>query len=104
MDYLCEPYVTSTLHRRFIPPANLLFQAITYGFEALLVNEFHTLKGDCSTLVPQGPGYTDINHQACATIGSVAGQSFVDGNRYVELSFGYKYSNLWRVRCIASFL
>lgn len=32
----------------------------------------------------------------CTTIGSISGHATVDGNRYVELSFKYSYSHLWR--------
>jgi ATP-binding cassette, subfamily G (WHITE), member 2, SNQ2 len=73
-----------------------------YGFESLMVNEFHTLRGFCSSLIPQGPGYENITleNQVCATVGAVQGQDFVDGERFVELSYGYSYSNLWRNFCI----
>lgn len=71
---------------------------LRYGFESLLTNEFRTLDGTCSSLVPQGPGYDGISieNQACTTVGSVPGQSVVNGNRYVNLSFGYSYSHTWR--------
>ncbi|KII90642.1 hypothetical protein PLICRDRAFT_136999 [Plicaturopsis crispa FD-325 SS-3] len=71
---------------------------IRYGFEALIVNEFHTLKGTCAKLVPSGVGYesVSINNQVCSTVGSVAGQSTVNGNSFVELSFLFFYSHVWR--------
>ncbi|KAG2063871.1 ABC-2 type transporter, partial [Suillus decipiens] len=31
-----------------------------FSFESLMMNEFHTLSGTCSTLVPQGPGYENV--------------------------------------------
>lgn len=63
----------------------------------MIVNEFHSLKGRCAGLIPAGAGYEniDISNQACTTVGAVPGQAYVDGNRFVELSFGYSYSNLW---------
>jgi ATP-binding cassette, subfamily G (WHITE), member 2, SNQ2 len=69
-----------------------------YGFESLMVNEFRTLRGSCSSLIPRGPGYENITleNQVCAAVGAVQGQDFVDGERFVELSYGYFYSNLWR--------
>lgn len=72
---------------------------VRYGFEAILVNEFHTLKATCSSLIPSGDGYEDVSpsQQVCSTPGSAAGQTIVDGNTYAMLSFGYSYSNLWRV-------
>ncbi|KAG9127487.1 hypothetical protein FRC07_013165 [Ceratobasidium sp. 392] len=71
---------------------------IRYGFEALIVNEFHGLRGECSHFVPSGPGYENIGltNQVCTTVGAVAGQSFVDGDAFVEASYGYSYKNLWR--------
>ncbi|KAF8598979.1 pleiotropic drug resistance ABC transporter [Ceratobasidium sp. AG-I] len=69
-----------------------------YGFEALVVNEFHGLKGECSMFAPSGPGYQGVSiaNQVCTTVGATAGQSIVDGDTFVELSFGYSYDNLWR--------
>ncbi|KAL5527915.1 hypothetical protein ACEPAG_6716 [Sanghuangporus baumii] len=69
-----------------------------YGFEAILTNEFHTLNGTCSQLVPTGEGYGNISlsNQVCTTVGSVSGQANVDGNRFTQLSYGYTYSHLWR--------
>jgi len=64
-----------------------------------MANEFHTLNGECAQLVPSGPGYEGITlaNQVCATVGSVAGQSTVDGNRFIALSYDYYYSKLWMV-------
>ncbi|KAL5529897.1 SNQ2_4 [Sanghuangporus sanghuang] len=71
---------------------------LSYGFEAVMANEFHTLNGTCSQIVPIGPGYENVSlaNQVCTTVGSVTGQATVDGNRFLELSYGYSYSNLWR--------
>ena len=65
-----------------------------------MTNEFHTLNGVCSTLVPSGPGYEGISlaNQVCTVLGSVSGQETVSGNSYLALSFSYFYRNLWRVR------
>ncbi|KAL5487493.1 SNQ2_3 [Sanghuangporus weigelae] len=69
-----------------------------YGFEAIMSNEFHTLDGRCSQIVPTGPGYENVSlsNQVCTTVGSVPGQSTVDGNRYLEISYDYSHSHLWR--------
>jgi ATP-binding cassette subfamily G (WHITE) protein 2 (SNQ2) len=74
-------------------------QPLRYGFESILTNEFHTLKGACSVLVPSGSGYEDatLQNQVCTTVGSVPGQSIVDGNAYAQIAYGYSYSHLWRV-------
>ncbi|KZT04946.1 pleiotropic drug resistance ABC transporter [Laetiporus sulphureus 93-53] len=71
---------------------------LKYGFEALMVNEFHTVNGECASLVPSGPGYENISlaNQVCTTVGSQSGQSTVNGMLYLEKSFGYFYDHLWR--------
>ncbi|OJT05939.1 Brefeldin A resistance protein [Trametes pubescens] len=87
-----QPYMIGAL--RWITYINPL----KYGFEALMVNEFHTVHADCSVLVPQGAGYegVDITNQVCTTVGSVPGQLTVSGMDYVTLSYGYTYAHLWR--------
>ncbi|KAJ7599841.1 CDR ABC transporter-domain-containing protein [Mycena floridula] len=37
-----------------------------------------------------------LSNQVCTVVGAQPGQSFVDGRRFTELSFGYSYSNTWR--------
>ncbi|KAL0959811.1 hypothetical protein HGRIS_011492 [Hohenbuehelia grisea] len=71
---------------------------IRYGFESMVANEFHTLNGTCSALVPQGPGYENVTlaNQVCFTVGSVSGQNYVDGNEFIRLSYGYMKENTWR--------
>ncbi|KAG5644210.1 hypothetical protein DXG03_008873 [Asterophora parasitica] len=62
-----------------------------------MANEFHTLNGQCSSLVPSGPGYegVSLDNQVCATVGAIQGQDFVNGNRFIKLSYGYSYSHVW---------
>ncbi|PPQ86500.1 hypothetical protein CVT25_008244 [Psilocybe cyanescens] len=70
---------------------------LKYGFEAIMTNEFSTLDGVCSVLVPSGPGYENItlDNQVCATVGAIPGESTVNGSRFVALSYGFKHSNMW---------
>ncbi|KAF8905939.1 pleiotropic drug resistance ABC transporter [Gymnopilus junonius] len=69
-----------------------------YAFEGMMVNEFHTLDGMCSSLVPSGPGYQGItlNNQVCTVVGSQPGQERVNGLNYIGLSYQYYYKHLWR--------
>ncbi|KAL4248575.1 ABC transporter superfamily protein [Abortiporus biennis] len=71
---------------------------LRYGFEALMVNEFHTFVAECGSIIPQGPGYENVSaaNQVCTTVGSEPGQTLVNGYRYVQLSFKYTFSHLWR--------
>lgn len=65
-----------------------------------MANEFHTIHAPCSILIPAGPGYENVtlDNQVCTTVGSLPGQALVDGNRFLELSYGFKSSNMWKVR------
>ena len=72
---------------------------VSYGFEALMVNEFVGRQYECNIFVPQGPSYNlpsdSINH-ACSSVGSVAGQPYVDGGVYIRSAYEYERSHKWR--------
>ncbi|KAG5975551.1 hypothetical protein E4U56_003494 [Claviceps arundinis] len=70
---------------------------IQYGFECLVANEFAGLELECVPpyLVPQGP-QASPEYQSCALKGSVSGQTTVDGSQYIQESFTYSRSHLWR--------
>lgn len=72
--------------------------ALGLGFSALMENEFSRIDLTCTaeSLVPSGPGYTDIAHQVCTLAGSVAGTNIVSGSAYITEGFGYLPSELWR--------
>ncbi|KAF1938793.1 ABC transporter CDR4 [Clathrospora elynae] len=89
-----------------IPPSYMLgwskwiryINPVSYGFEALMVNEFHNRNFDCNQFVPAGSGYEDATgaQHACQAIGSVSGQSFVNGDAYINSAFNYYAKNKWR--------
>lgn len=64
-----------------------------------MANEFRTLKGKCTNLVPNGPGYENVtlDNQVCTTVGALPGQPLVDGGRFLDISFDFSYSNVWKV-------
>ncbi|KAL6240454.1 ATP-binding cassette transporter snq2 [Rhinocladiella similis] len=70
---------------------------IQYGFECLMANEFTGLTMECTPpyLVPQGPD-ASAQYQSCALAGSQPGRTSVDGARYIQQSFQYTRSHLWR--------
>ncbi|KAK6845835.1 hypothetical protein PG987_001023 [Apiospora arundinis] len=78
---------------------------LAYAFEALMANEFHGRQFTCDDKlyvpapVPDTP-YANPNlsplNRVCNSVGSVAGQNFVDGDAYLAKSFRYYYSNRWR--------
>ncbi|KZM19935.1 ATPase [Ascochyta rabiei] len=71
--------------------------ALGLGFAALMLNEFSRVDLTCAdtSLVPSGPGYTDINAQVCTLPGSVAGSYIVRGRDYVSSSFSWHVGDLW---------
>ncbi|KAF1939631.1 hypothetical protein EJ02DRAFT_456735 [Clathrospora elynae] len=70
---------------------------IFYAFEILLANEFHGVDLPCDAFVPQGPGYSQTgNSFICNTQGAVAGQTFVNGDSFIEISYSYSWSHVWR--------
>ncbi|KAE9377302.1 hypothetical protein N431DRAFT_436547 [Stipitochalara longipes BDJ] len=72
--------------------------ALGLGFSALMENEFSRLNLTCSaeSLIPSGPGYTNIDNQVCTLAGSVAGTDIVSGSAYITDGFSYSPSDLWR--------
>ena len=68
------------------------------GFSSLMINEFSriTLKCTSESLVPSGPGYTEIAHQACTLQGGTAGSDIVPGQAYISTAFSYNRQDLWR--------
>ncbi|EHL03106.1 putative ABC transporter G family member 11 [Glarea lozoyensis 74030] len=75
-----------------------LINALGLGFSALMENEFSRIDLRCGpdSLIPSGPGYTDINHQVCTLPGSVPGTDIVSGSAYITQGFSYSPSDLWR--------
>lgn len=71
---------------------------LSYGFEALMANEFHGRGFECASMVPSGPGYLNLPSasQICSVVGSVAGSNIVNGDDYITKSFEYANSHKWR--------
>src|SRR5208282_6690876 len=69
--------------------------SLAYGFEALMVNEFHNLELLC--VPPQlVPPYGTPTNQGCTLPGAVAGSPIVNGEAYLQAQLKYSYSHLWR--------
>lgn len=72
---------------------------LAYAFESMLVNEFSGRQFTCTEIVPSPAfGYTNVDpaNRVCSAVGSVAGSSFVDGDRYLNTAFKYYASHKWR--------
>ncbi|ORY70232.1 AtrD, ABC-transporter [Pseudomassariella vexata] len=71
---------------------------IGYAYESLMINEFWGRMYSCSTMVPSGPAYTQVSptERVCSAVGSIPGEDYVRGERYLEVQYGYVQSHLWR--------
>ncbi|KAI3598044.1 multidrug resistance protein cdr1 [Moniliophthora roreri] len=71
---------------------------VGYVFESLLANEFDGRAYACVDYVPSGPGYENVseNSRVCSTTGAVPGSNVVFGKDFIEASFDYHRSNMWR--------
>jgi len=71
---------------------------IGYAFESLMINEFGNRRFPCGNYIPSGPGYGNASplEKVCSTPGATLGADFVEGTAYLETSFRYKTSHLWR--------
>ncbi|KAL9064842.1 MAG: hypothetical protein Q9161_008626 [Pseudevernia consocians] len=76
---------------------DVAIQALIYGFEALMSNEFYNLQIQCVPpyLFPEGPGAT-TQYQSCLRSGSQPGSTTVSGADYIQTAFTYKRDHLWR--------
>jgi ATP-binding cassette subfamily G (WHITE) protein 2 (PDR) len=89
-----------------IPTPNMLgwsrwinyINPIAYVFESLMSNEFHGREFPCSTYIPSGGPYDSVpgENRVCTVVGSIAGQSSVNGTAYLKLSYDYSFANRWR--------
>ena len=71
---------------------------LSYGFEALLGNEFRGKIIPCvaNNLIPSGPGYGNSAFQACAGVqGAIQGSTYVTGEQYLS-ALGYSSTHVWR--------
>ncbi|GAB1193523.1 hypothetical protein APSETT444_002744 [Aspergillus pseudonomiae] len=71
---------------------------VAYGFEAIMVNEFHGRTFPCASFVPSGVGYENVSkdERICSVVGSVPGSDLVDGTAFVKSTYGYENSHRWR--------
>ncbi|KAM0554199.1 hypothetical protein ACHAPJ_007001 [Fusarium lateritium] len=70
---------------------------LSYSFEAVLTNELSDRTLECapSQLVPQGPG-VQSGYQGCAISGASVNAQSVSGSDYLQTTYNYSRSNLWR--------
>jgi ATP-binding cassette, subfamily G (WHITE), member 2, PDR len=61
----------------------------------MMANEFGGRQYPCppASLVPS---YGNLTNQICGVVGSVAGEAFVSGDVYLDISYRYYVSHKWR--------
>ncbi|KAL4878228.1 ABC-2 type transporter-domain-containing protein [Aspergillus karnatakaensis] len=69
-----------------------------YTYESMMAAEFHNTNFTCAdaSVVPSGPGYSDIAYQTCAYAGSQMGSTIVNGDDYLAVKYGFYFSHVWR--------
>lgn len=68
---------------------------VAYGFESLMVNEFHNRNFECSAYVPD---YADASadNVACNAVGALPGQPYVNGDDFINTAYSYYHGHEWR--------
>lgn len=63
-----------------------------------MVNEFSHRDFPCALYVPSGPTYKDapLSSKICQGNGAIAGQDHIDGDFYLNSTYEYYRSHLWR--------
>ncbi|OWB61708.1 hypothetical protein B5S29_g2610 [[Candida] boidinii] len=72
---------------------------VLYGFESIITSQFHGIDMACApaSLIPVGEGYENVSdaNRVCAFTGSME-HTYVNGDEYLLLVYGYKYWHVWR--------
>lgn len=66
---------------------------VAYGYESLMVNEFHNRNFTCSSYIPD---YAVGGSGSCDDVGAVPGQNFVNGDSHINSAYSYHHDHKWR--------
>jgi ABC-type multidrug transport system permease subunit len=71
---------------------------IAYAYESMVANEFSGRQFPCAGFVPMGPPYVNATaaERTCAVAGALPGDNFVIGDTFINASFEYYHSHIWR--------
>lgn len=69
-----------------------------FTYEAVMIAEFHNSDFTCApgSVVPSGPGYTDVAYQTCGYTANRVGTTLINGDDYLGAKYGFHSSHLWR--------
>lgn len=101
LTLLCVVYAGFVIPPPYMVPWLGWFRHVNpvfYTYEAVMINEFPGRQIPCSTLIPSGPTYDDIDASArlCSEVGRDGQSGLVDGTAYLDLKYDYMESHLWR--------
>jgi ATP-binding cassette, subfamily G (WHITE), member 2, PDR len=68
---------------------------VAYGYESLMVNEFHGRNFSCSSYIPDYANISTIN-VGCNAVGAIPGLPYVNGDNYINSAYSYYQSHKWR--------
>ncbi|KAF3492141.1 ATP-binding cassette transporter [Arthroderma uncinatum] len=68
---------------------------VAYGYEALMINEFHNRNFPCTSYIPDYINAA-VNNVACDAVGAVPGLAYVNGDDYINSAYSYYHSHKWR--------
>jgi ATP-binding cassette subfamily G (WHITE) protein 2 (PDR) len=68
---------------------------LAYGYEALMVNEFHSRHFECSVYIPDYANAT-TKSGACDAVGAVVGSLYVSGDDHILAAYGSQHIHKWR--------
>ncbi|KAJ5388987.1 CDR ABC transporter [Penicillium cataractarum] len=69
---------------------------IFYAYEGIVANEFHDRLFECNDFIPNYLPSVRFNSFTCSSIGSIAGELLVSGDRYIWEGYEYSYKHIWR--------
>ena len=68
---------------------------VAYGYESLMVNEFHDRNFPCSSYIPDY-AKASMDNRACDAVGAIPGLPYVNGDHYINSAYSYYHSHKWR--------
>ncbi|KAG1471749.1 hypothetical protein G6F56_001944 [Rhizopus delemar] len=71
---------------------------VAYCYKTLIINEMSGQIYSCEgagNAAPSGPGYDDWNYKVCTMQGGVPGESFVNGDAYLQDALSYDPKQIW---------
>ncbi|GAA5997309.1 uncharacterized protein JCM10292_000170 [Rhodotorula paludigena] len=93
-------FIPTPSMRPWLKWIHYVIDPISYSYEAVLANEFHSLSLACSPddVVPSGPSYDayPAEYKTCALPGSSPGSLAVSGDTYLSLTYDFHFARIWR--------